>query len=42
MASFLQRWEREKKRIENSDGWLTYQWEDLNVLDPTKKSILQG
>jgi len=41
MASFLQRWEREKKRIENSDGWLTYQWEDLNVLDPAKKSILQ-
>ena len=41
MASFLQRWEREKKRIEKSKGWLTYQWEDLKVLDPAKLDFLQ-
>ena len=38
MASFLERWEREKKRLEKND-WLTYQWEDLSqVLDPIKKA----
>jgi len=41
MASFLQRWEREKKRIEKSKGWLTYQWEDLQVLHPAKLDFLQ-
>ena len=41
MASFLERWEREKKRLEKG-GWLTYQWEDLSqVLDPIKKDIFQ-
>ena len=39
MASLLERYEREIKRMERKD-WVTYQWEEL-VLDPVRKSILQ-
>jgi len=39
MASFLERYEREIKRINKKD-WVTYQWEEL-LLDPAKKNLLQ-